>query len=116
MPPYYAQQISSQNHKPLLVRSELAEENPDLDITATRSEKGDDLVLHIVNMSNEEQPLRLHLNGKSLSEHMTLITISGDEDGKNSPLEPRKIIPVERKLKPNEVIWLERKSYTVIRY
>ena len=116
MPPYYAQQISSKNHKPLLVRSELAEENPDLDITATRDKESNELVLHIVNISQEEQLLRLKLNGKSLPDEMTLFTISGDENDRNTPEEPRKIIPVEKKMNSQGSIRLEANSYTVIRF
>ena len=116
MPPYYAQQISSKNHKPLLVRSELAEENPDLDITATRDKGSSELVLHIVNMSQEEQLLRLKLNGKSIPDEMTLFTISGDENDRNTPEEPRKIIPVEKKVNTQGSIRLEANSYTVIRF
>ena len=116
MPPYYAQQISSQNHEPLLVRSELNEENPELDITATRNEKGNEIALHIVNMSDEEQPLRFRLDGKTLPDQMSLITLAGDENDRNSPAEPHRIIPVEKKMSSKEVIWLQAKSYTTIRF
>lgn len=116
MPPYYAQQISSQNHEPLLVRSELSEENPELDITATRNEKGNEIALHIVNMSHEEQPLRFRLDGKTLPDQMSLITLAGDENDRNSPAEPHRIIPVEKKMSSKEVIWLQAKSYTTIRF
>ena len=89
----------------------------ELDITVTRNEEGNELVLHIANMSNEEQPLHLRLGDeKSLPEQITQINISGNEDDRNSPSEPHMIIPVEKKVNPRDMIWLEAKSYTVIRF
>ncbi|MBO4642318.1 MAG: glycoside hydrolase family 127 protein [Bacteroidaceae bacterium] len=116
MPPYYAQQLSSLNHEPLLVKSVMTDENPQLDITATRNEKGDEFVLHIVNMSDEGQPLCLRLDKISLPEQITQICISGDENDCNTPTEPCRIIPEEKKVNPGETVWLEAKSYTVIRF
>ena len=114
MPPYYAQQLSSQHHEPLLVRSELTVANDSLDITATRSDDGKDLVLHIVNMSTREQPLRLMVEGATLPSEMTQISIAGEEDDRNTPTEPCKIIPVEKKVGSSDAIVLQAHSYTMV--
>ena len=46
MPPYYAQQMAAINHLPIRVKETV---EGDLDVTATRSENGKILVLHVVN-------------------------------------------------------------------
>src|SRR5882757_5390805 len=46
MPPFYATQMAAKNHQPLRVFNSV---EGDLDVTAARSEKGDELVVHVVN-------------------------------------------------------------------
>lgn len=62
MPPYYVQQMASRHHLPLRVSS-TCEGTTDLDITATRSENGKTLVLHVVNVGAAPVRAQLLLQG-----------------------------------------------------
>ncbi len=67
MPPFYTQQMAARNHLPLRVASTL-EGSADLDVTATRSEDGQTLVLHVVNLSKDAVTAQLNIKGVNLTE------------------------------------------------
>jgi hypothetical protein len=60
MPPFYAQQMAAAHHEPLHVMSTT---EGDLDVTATRSEDGKSLVLHVVNTTAVPHPCNLIIEG-----------------------------------------------------
>jgi alpha-L-arabinofuranosidase len=118
MPPYYAQQMASNNHQPLLVYSSVENNLHELDVTATRSEDSSKLVLHIVNTENKPVPVNLAITNFDRIVSAKSLTLSGELNGVNTPKEPAKISPVEKIIKneSNQIYMLEPYSYTVIVY
>lgn len=115
MPPYYGQQLASQNHLPLLVSCSLGAENPQLDITSTRSEDGRTLVLHIVNIGESAQTLMLDILKQPYRKQARMSSISGDEDERNTPANPRHIVPQNAEIDIAKPVTLSAHSYNVIR-
>lgn len=95
MPPFYATQMASENHEPLLVADTT---DTGLDVTATRSQDGRTLVLHIVNTGKAPQRAALELKHFHVRT-ATTTTLSGDRPVRQAG-EPRVFPP---------------SSYTVIR-
>jgi len=118
MPPYYAQQMASHYHQPLLVGSLVSNNSGDLDITATRSEDGKQIVLHIANTGEKVLPVNVILKGVESIASAKAITLSGDLMGVNTPEEPEKIIPIEEDLNysPGAVYNVKPYSYTILVY
>ena len=110
-PPYYAQQMAAANHQPILISSEFR--NTNLNITATKSENGDKLVLHIVNSSPRAQKIRINAENAGKIKTINGLSLSGALNDANSPREPEKIIPKQFTL-PEPTATLEPYSYTVI--
>lgn len=116
MPPYYAQQMASAHHEPLLVGCDADGAGDVLDVTATRSPEGSRVVLHIVNTGAEPLRVGLRVAGMDTVSGVRAVSLSGDLTAANSPGEPRRIVPVERKLpaKAAQALELEPYSYTII--
>ena len=92
MPPYHAQKLSSENHLPLLVESLVSGCNSDMiDATATRSEDGKRMVLHIVNLSSSPQDIHIDFTSFGKIRKAEKWAISGDENDANSPDDPERI-------------------------
>jgi len=74
MPPFYAQQMASANHEPLLVADST---DSGMDVTATRSRDGRTLVIHVVNTSTTPVTAAIDIQhfraGKT-----TVTTLQGD--------------------------------------
>lgn len=115
MPPYYAQQIASENHLPLLVNTETT--GP-LDVTATKDEEGGQLVVHIANVTDKTIETDLEIKGLSGIDNMEIITLAGDLKDCNTPEQPDKIVPVKKGLKAdrNMKYTFPAYSYTVLKY
>lgn len=118
MPPYYAQQMASENHLPWLVNSEVIDESGKLDVTATRSEDGRKVVLHIANIGEKPIVTRLDIKGLKNVKNVKSITLCGGLKERNSPAEPEKYVPVEKKMKnnANQVYEILPYSYTIFVY
>lgn len=118
MPPYYAQQMASENHLPWLVNSEVTDESGNLDVTATRSEDGKEVVLHIANLGDKPIMTRLNIKGLKNIKTVKTITLSGDLKDRNTPEEPEKFIPVEKKMKnkADQIYEILPYSYTIFVY
>ena len=118
MPPYHAQKLSSKNHQPLLIESHLAKPNRHIDLTATRSEDGKQVVLHIANTSPEPQHIQLTLNDFGKVKRATAYSISGRLSDVNTPEEPNKITCQEQSFSYSEKapITLKPYSYTVLKF
>ena len=84
-----------------------------LNITATRSESGDKLVLHIVNSSARQQKIQIKTENAGTIKSINGLSLSGSLSDANSPREPEKIIPKEFTL-PEPSATLEPYSYTII--
>jgi hypothetical protein len=95
MPPYYAQQMASANHHPLLVQSQTTGK---LDVTATRDEVSKTLVLHIANIQPHPIQTDIDISTFGTVKNIKIITLSGKLNGVNTPEEPRLIAPQEKKL------------------
>lgn len=92
MPPYHAQKLSSEHHQPLLVESHVSGSNSDMiDVTATRSEDGKTMVLHIVNLSASPQDIHIDFTSFGKIRKAEKWAISGDENDANSPDDPERI-------------------------
>lgn len=114
MPPYYAQQMASENHLPLLVGSSV--EGAELDVTATRSEDGRKLVLHIANTSDKSVSAKFDIAefGPIASAHT--ITLAAPLTDANSPENPTKISPKKRDIEDvsNLTCDIPEYSYTIL--
>ena len=116
MPPYHAQKLSSEHHQPLLIESTMVgRRDNSLNITATRSEDGKEIVLHIANLSTEPRSIELDFGSFGKIRKAEKWSIAGAENDVNSPDEPERIA-AERQ----EVDFLEGScslkpySYTVV--
>lgn len=113
MPPFYAQQMASAHHQPLLVASEV---EGTLDVTATRDEASQNLVLHIANIRPENIATKFDASTFGPVKHVRTIALSGKPEEVNTPEQPRRIAPVERQLPAGEIVHLDIEpfSYTIL--
>ena len=119
MPPYYAQQMVAQNALPLRVESTVAGSGEDLDVTALRSEKGDQLVLRVVNAGAAPRRTAVRVDGmEHLAREGRVWTLQGALTDRNTPEEPERIHPQESVLRgvgPEFTHEFPAHSLTVIR-
>lgn len=115
MPPFYAQQMASKNHLPLLVNSKTT---GNLDVTATRDEEGKLLVLHVANTTNKSVQTNVKVNGIKNMKNVEIQTLSGDLKDRNTPEDPCKIIPVTNSLNATGTMKFDfpAYSYTILKY
>lgn len=118
MPPYYAQQMASENHLPLLIKSEITDESGKLDVTATRSEDGKRVVLHVANIGDKPLLIKLNVKGMGNIKMVKSVTLSGELKNRNTPDEPEKLVPVVNtmKNKSSQVYEILPYSYTLFVY
>ncbi len=115
MPPYYAQQMASLNHLPLRVKSTSV---TSLDMTATRDENNQTLVIHTVNVSGINRNATISLQNFNFNGNAQVWTLSGNLNGENTPEEPEKLMQKESRLsiKKSEFSYIfPPYSYTIIR-
>ncbi len=101
MPPYYAQQMAASHHLPLLAECEVENNDGQLDVTATRSEDGRQLTLHVANVSGRPVNARLNINGFGRVSKATSVTLSGDLNAVNTPEQPERVTPVSEEIEPS---------------
>ncbi|WP_171037793.1 alpha-L-arabinofuranosidase C-terminal domain-containing protein [Dyadobacter luticola] len=95
MPPFYSQKMQSENHLPLRVHS--ASEGG-LDVTATRSEDGKTLALHVVNTGVEARQAEISITGfDGNRSNVQIFTLSGELTAENSPQKPEAYRTIESK-------------------
>jgi alpha-L-arabinofuranosidase len=118
-PPGYVTQMISQNCQPLVVKAESPDS--DIDVSATKSEDGKNLVLQIVNLAVKPVTLPLKVSGfvPGISVAQVL-TLEGALDACNTAGMPEAIKPVATKwkhgLKNGETtVTFPARSFTVIR-
>jgi len=116
MPTFYAQKMASANHLPLLVSSTAS----GLDITATRSENSDTLILHVVNTASVPKKTLVLINGlNGVSGVVNTYTLSGALNLKNTPDDPEKVKTIESSLQSrfDSVNYtFQPHSYTILRF
>lgn len=93
MPPYWAQQMASLNHLPNRVESEITGPAKGLDVTATRSDDGDTVVVSVVNSSTHACRSAIRLEGMVRSAHRADAWTLASEDVRavNTADEPERI-------------------------
>ena len=69
-----------------------------LDITATRSEDGREVVLHIVNMTTQPRSIALDFGSFGKIRHAEKWAIAGEENDVNTPDEPLRIAAQQHKV------------------
>ncbi len=112
-PPFYSQQMAATNHQPLLVESRLTS-GSNLDYTATRNERGDTLILHLVNYGSTNRYLTLDLKNFGNIASVEYTTLSGALNAENSLQRPTNVAPKTKSIKPGKKVPLKSYSYTVI--
>lgn len=90
MPPFYAQQMAARNHLPLRVESRV--EGP-LDATATRSEDGKTLLLHVVNSSADSVQTHLQFQGIIIEPSVQIEQLAAPLNAVNSADKPTLVQP-----------------------
>jgi alpha-L-arabinofuranosidase len=103
MPPFYVQKMASANCLPERIYS--AMEGAGLDISATRSETGNALVIHVVNTSSESVHSRIllkHFTGAG--REIKAWTLSAGSEEENTLQDPVKISPKETLINTESVL------------
>lgn len=123
MPPYYAQQMASQNYQPLRVESVVTGNGPGthaLDVLSTRSEDGKTLVLSVVNVSSDAVPAAISLTHfENRKANVSTWTLAAEPDAVNPPDGPETVHPqagVVRTVSPNVDYNFPPYSFTVLRF
>ena len=118
MPPFYAQQMASENHQPLLVNSNVTDESGKLDVTATRSKDGKRVVLHVANIGDKAVVTKLNIKGINNIKKVSSITLSGGLKDRNTSEEPKKIIPISKDMQytADQTYEIAPYSYTIFIY
>lgn len=116
MPPYYAQQMASENHLPLLVSSSVSGESRTLDVTATRSEDGKKVVLHIANIYGDDVNAKFDIAGFGKVQSAHTLTLAAPLKDANTPENPTKVAPVKRNIENTAYLTckIPAYSYTVL--
>lgn len=89
MPPYYAQQMASRHHQPILVGCTVTGGTEQLDVTATRSKDGKQIVLHVANIGGRPASATLDIACSGRIIAATASELSGQPEEVNSPESPR---------------------------
>lgn len=117
MPPFYSQKMQAENYQPLRVYSKA---DSTLDVTATRSEDGKTLVLHIVNTLAQERSTTIELlNFEGRKEEAEAFTLSGELNAVNMPDKPKQHETVTSKVVlPGKlpVYQILPLSYTILKF
>lgn len=97
MPPYIAQQMIRDHYQPLYIRS-IIDGAVDLDVTSTRSQNGNTIVIKAVNLGAEDQLAQIMFEPGSAGGTLSVQWLTGALDAKNTPEEPGKISPCKEEL------------------
>jgi len=110
-PSYYVQQTAALTHQPLLVKSSIA--SPAIDVTVTRNETGDTLVIHVVNPTPIARTIRPVISnfGKISSIKSYSVSASSLAD-RNTLQQPEKIKAVADEDISPDIATLSVKGYS----
>ncbi len=99
MAPFYAQQMAAGGHLPCRVASDVSGDDTNVDVTATRSENGDTLVLKLVNVADKPRRCDIRLEHFGPLEPTAKVqTLRGALSDVNTPEQPERIRSVESTL------------------
>ncbi len=116
MPPFYSTQMMAKAHQPLRVFNSV---DGNLDVTATRSENGNELVLHIINTKTTANNAIIELSGfTGRKSDVKVSTLAGDPKGENTLQQPTLISTKEStvQLAGDSVSYsFPAHSYTILR-
>jgi alpha-L-arabinofuranosidase len=119
MPPFYAQQMAATNHLPCRVATGTKSPGDELDVTATRSEDGEMLVLKVVNIGPRTHRARVEAAGLGdIAHDANVVTLSGALSDFNPPDAPDHIhSQVSKLIEAGERFDYEfpARSYTIIK-
>jgi alpha-L-arabinofuranosidase len=118
MPPYYAQQMASSVSLPLYVESSVESPGNDLNVSTTRSENGDALVLMVANCGSAGHTAQIDLRGFTPQTPVRILTLSGEPNSANLPESPKLISPKQSEQKTISspfVQFFPAYSYTVVK-
>lgn len=116
MPPYYSQQMQAQHHLPLRVAATV---DGSLNVTATRSEDGKVLILHVVNTGVETHTTIALVGFKPSSDSVDAYVIAGDLNGRNTPDSPEQYKTVHSVVQipgMNASYNFPANSYTILKF
>lgn len=91
MPPYYAQQMAARNYMPLRIASEVNSPGDELDVTATRSEDNQTLVLKVVNIGGASHRAAIVLEKFIPADSAETWTMTGALTDRNTPEAPEQV-------------------------
>lgn len=115
MPPFYSQKMQAEQHLPLLIKSTV---EGDLDVTATRSEDGKTLILHVVNTGLDVRT-ELDLDFEGRKEDVSVSTLKGALTSRNTPANPEqhKTVYSKAKLTGKAPLYdFPANSYTILKF
>lgn len=118
MPTFYAQQLSAANHASQRVLSHVEGSEAQPDVTATLSDDGRTLILHLVNTSSESIAATLSIDGFRPIGKTAVYVLTGAPSDENQPHAPEHIVPTVRWYEqpgPEFACPLPPYSYTVVR-
>ncbi|OOQ57913.1 hypothetical protein BC343_13095 [Mucilaginibacter pedocola] len=113
MPPFYVQQMASANHQRLRIAETV--EGP-LDVSATRSDDGKELVLHIVNTGKSEVTSALDITNFKATGQVAVTTISAPPSAENTLEEPSRVSPLSKVISLQKEYTFLPNSYTIMRF
>ncbi|GAB3933451.1 alpha-L-arabinofuranosidase C-terminal domain-containing protein [Mucilaginibacter myungsuensis] len=117
MPPFYSGQMAAKAHQPLLVSSTT---KGDLDVTVTRDENSSELIMHIINIKEDEVKTNIDIKGFDRSNPAVKVaTLAGDLKARNTPEQPTRTSTKETtvQLTGNNVKYsFPAHSYTILRF
>ncbi|MES2829421.1 MAG: family 16 glycoside hydrolase [Bacteroidota bacterium] len=113
MPPFYSQQMQAANHLPLRVSSEV---DGGLDVSATRSEDGKILILHVVNTEGKGKTTQLNFEGfEGRKMETEIIVLAGGLNQKNSQEHPTRYKQQTSTIKLASTYTFPAYSYTILK-
>lgn len=117
MPPFYSQQMQAAQHLPLRVQSSVL---GGLDVTATRTEDGKVLVLHVLNTSAAALSTKIDLTGfEGRTSNVQVWELSGPLDARNTPRKPAEYSTMKSLValpESNGHYEFKGYSYTILRF
>jgi alpha-L-arabinofuranosidase len=93
-PPGYVTKMLRQAYQPTVIDAAVQPVVKDLDVTATRSEDGKEIVLRVVNIGAEPQSASIALDGlERRQEVATIERLAADADAANTAEAPERVVP-----------------------
>ncbi|RZM19518.1 MAG: hypothetical protein EOO88_37835 [Pedobacter sp.] len=116
MPPFHSQKMQAEQHLPLRVQSVV---DGLLDVTATRSEDGNTLILHVVNTGNDVQSTIDLAGFDGRNDNVAVSVLKGELTARNTPEKPQQYKTGNSTIqikgdKPNYLF--PANSYTILKF